>query len=513
MKFRIDYSANKDFPKLAWFARVDRDSHIVSVIHGLSVEYRDDWMVEGVWDDDFERGNFHQSENFFGSGIRIEGEYVYFVPSSALVDRLLYCEVQGEILVSNSLIVLLGATGASLDDNHDYHRKKALSILKGVKNYDREFAVIHPRVKCFYQVFYENMVVTNRRLSFQNRSRHYEINSFAQYYGLLKEILLRIKDNYESEGRKNSVFAFTTLSSGYDSTAVSCLAKSLGVKTCFTGNSIAGHIDQRFIKRFISRHMEDSVPIAKRLGLDVQYLEYKCSNTSEDELYFICAPIGNAVGGPYLFELSFHSMASYIEGKCSVAIVFTGYHGENVWDANIGEEYLNDQIKRVDTSGIGLTEIRLKSGFINVAVPFILARNIEDIVKIARSGEMDQWRLNNSYDRPIARRIAEGSGVNRRLFGMRKIYTASPYQWPCNRRLRKQYFRYLKKMHSISPVFVFIHYILNRSLYLAQRLRLKSGYSFSKPPLVFFKKNLDFSHLMCHWAMRATSKKIARILR
>ncbi|MFX0199129.1 MAG: hypothetical protein ACFFCW_23650 [Candidatus Hodarchaeota archaeon] len=63
-------------------------------------------MVEGVWDDDFERGDFHRSENFFGSGIRIDGDSVYFVPSSALVDRLLFCKDDGSFLCSNSLIFL-----------------------------------------------------------------------------------------------------------------------------------------------------------------------------------------------------------------------------------------------------------------------------------------------------------------------------------------------------------------------------------------------------------------------
>ena len=97
MGFVAHYHLNKDLLKLAWLAKVDPDTSKILVIHGSSVECRDDWLVEGVWDDDFEKGNFHRSENFFGSGMRIEGDSIYFVPSSATVDRLLYCEHKQKI--------------------------------------------------------------------------------------------------------------------------------------------------------------------------------------------------------------------------------------------------------------------------------------------------------------------------------------------------------------------------------------------------------------------------------
>ena len=84
MGFVIHYHPNKDLAKLAWLARVDPDSENILIIHGPSVECKNDWLVEGVWDDDFERGNFHRSENFFGSGMRIEGDSIYFVPSERL---------------------------------------------------------------------------------------------------------------------------------------------------------------------------------------------------------------------------------------------------------------------------------------------------------------------------------------------------------------------------------------------------------------------------------------------
>ena len=83
MGLSINYYPVPDLPKLAWLACLDQKTFVeLSVFHGSSVECSENWMVEGVWDGDFSSGNFHKAENFFGSGIRVEGESIYFVPSS-----------------------------------------------------------------------------------------------------------------------------------------------------------------------------------------------------------------------------------------------------------------------------------------------------------------------------------------------------------------------------------------------------------------------------------------------
>jgi hypothetical protein len=132
MKWRVYYHAVAELPKLAWLASIELGGGSLSVLHGSAVECRDEWMVEGVWDGDFDRGDFHRSPNFSGSGIRIEDERIYIVASSALVDRLFYCFHGGKMLISNSLILLLAFTGARLNSNQDY-RTECRSILKGVK--------------------------------------------------------------------------------------------------------------------------------------------------------------------------------------------------------------------------------------------------------------------------------------------------------------------------------------------------------------------------------------------
>src|SRR4051794_25619501 len=103
----IIYKRIADLPKLAWIAEVDLGTHACTVRHGDGVETHAEWAVEGVWDASFEKGAFHQSENFFGSGVRQDGERLYFVPSSAVTDRLLWAQHAHRLVVSNSLPLLL----------------------------------------------------------------------------------------------------------------------------------------------------------------------------------------------------------------------------------------------------------------------------------------------------------------------------------------------------------------------------------------------------------------------
>lgn len=495
MKPEISYRKIANLPKLAWLASLDRESNRVMVIHGSAVECHDEWMVEGVWDGEFSLGDFHRSENFFGSGLRIEGETIYFVPSSALVDRLLCCTHRRNLIVSNSLIVLLAFTGAGLDPSHDY-RREGSAILKGVKDYEKAFVVVHPEIATFFQVYHENIIVRHGAVSFELRTRPREIHSFEEYYHLLTEALLRIKKNYESAARRVAVSAFTTLSAGYDSPAVSTLVKDLGVTTAFSSRK-SYSVDR--IRRWVTREgLDDGKPIADILGISIIHLDPNHSSVSEDELYFLVPSYPRP-------SLIFHSMAKHIEKNCESAVLFTGFHGGIVWDVNLEEKYLSDHMVRDNTAGFSLSEIRLKSGFISVAVPFMYARSVQSIVRISRSPEMQPWRLHNTYDRPIPRRIVESAGVDRELFGRFKKYVAQSYRYPRNRSIRGQFFEFLRQEHGLSPAFVVRHTMINKMLRMLKRVSYKTG-------RLHFGKEFDFPYLLRTWATASLNKKIAEEL-
>ena len=78
---------------------------------------------------------------------------------------------------------------------------------------------------------------------------------------------------------------------------------------------------------------------------------------------------------------------------------------------------LDSAMRRSDLGGHGFSEFRLVVGFIQLPFPYLGARQMQDILEITESSEMDPWRLGNGYDRPISRRIAEEAGVPRQLFG------------------------------------------------------------------------------------------------
>jgi hypothetical protein len=515
MTWKIDYNPIAELPKLTWLAVIQRDSQRVKVLHGRAVECRDEWLVEGIWDGEFSRGEFHRSEHFFGSGLRVDGERLYCVPSSALVDRLFYCRHEQTLVVSNSVIAMLAFTHSQLDRSHDYNVECA-SILQGLAKYQKEFTILNPEIERFYQVYHDNIVIDADGISFERRSRIHDIASFGEYFELLNDVLTRLKHNSASAARRTRLDAFTTISSGYDSTAVACLAKAIGVDTCFTSrrsnSSMPAWLDRR-------RAFDDGGPIAAALGMRAIYLNHSIAGSSQDELYFYAVD-------PQKTELVFYSMAAHIEKHCPAAVVFTGYHGDKMWDSKLEEKYLNDQIIRGDISGLRLSEVRLKSGFIHVAVPFIFASSVASISKITESPDMEPWRLRNAYDRPIPRRIGETSGVARQLFGLRKKMVSTTQALPSNAQLRQQFFEYLEMNYRVKPSLVHLSLTLGRATYLLLRaasnvapikrskramdwIRARFKLLERKP---IFWKHLDLQSLLFLWSTDTLVQNTAGIL-
>jgi len=103
-----------------------------------------------------------------------------------------------------------------------------------------------------------------------------------------------------------------------------------------------------------------------------------------------------------------------LRGKC----VMTGMLGDKVWGFDWENIGLN--IARADNGGGSLGEFRLDTDFVHVAVPYVGILGQRDILAISLSREMEPWRIGGEYDRPIARRIVESSGVRRGAFGVSK---------------------------------------------------------------------------------------------
>ncbi len=258
---------------------------------------------------------------------------------------------------------------------------------------------------------------------------------------------------------------------------------------------------------------DDGALAAQALNLNVIYVDASPSSISENELFFLSTNYGKSRQNAVLNEIAFSSMVTHIEGRSSAAVLFTGYHGDKVWDIHTPEEFWGEELVRQDVA-YGFSEIRLKSGFINIAVPFILARNIRSLVAIARSDEMKPWRIGNDYDRPIARRIGESSGVSREAFGMQKKGVARHfYRLPLSCDLRKLFLQHLRKHYKLSALFVYVDHALNQTAFLLQKAALRTFRpQVRRRRTIVFWPNLDISFLMWIWATHLLSERMSRIL-
>ena len=199
-------------------------------------------------------------------------------------------------------------------------------------------------------------------------------------------------------------------------------------------------------------------------------------------------------------------MARYIEDEGKPAIVMTGYHGDKIWDRSSKGKYTNDEIIRGDTSGINLSEIRLKTGFINLAVPFLFSRSAGDIIGIANMSEMQPWHTNNDYDRPIPRRITDTHNIPGQWFGQKKQAVLTYYSMPINKKLRKDFIAFLKKELGITSTTLFLYEASEKFDHLHGRVlvKLMPQKRLEEVPWslrrFIFKKKLNFRLLMFIWA-------------
>ena len=117
MKF--DYVCMAGLPPLAWSAAIHRNSNRVVVYHGTGIETHRQFFVEGAWDGEFTEGNFDTALTFSGSGGRLRSDRsICFSSASNNLERLYELNRGHEYLISNSLVMLLTASGKEPDPSY-----------------------------------------------------------------------------------------------------------------------------------------------------------------------------------------------------------------------------------------------------------------------------------------------------------------------------------------------------------------------------------------------------------
>src|SRR5437773_7610238 len=402
MHFR--YTPIPEWPRLAWLARGHRGDSRVDVFHGPDVETTADGFCEAVWDGEFARAGFDETDVVFGSGARRRGGDVTFVSSGSTVDRLHSHEAAGTVCVANSLVCLLVAIGADVDPTYAGYYADFKSISDGLAGYARSVSTSAGPVRLTY---FHNLVWNGSALRERPKpGPHRDFGDFAAYRGFLEASLAGLAQNLSSSDRAVPLQMLGTISSGYDSPAVTVLARPYGLQEAIafepssSGAPDSGGAFARALGVRLRRLARDAwrAPDAPT-GAEVPFL---AADAKGEDVYFRGA-----------------------EAHLARRVLVTGYHGDQMWSKR--PRTTSADIVRGDQSGLSLSEYRLWAGFIHLPVPFLGVRQIADVSALSRSAAMAPWDVPGAYSRPICRRIVETAGVPPRAVGGRQQTAAAPF--------------------------------------------------------------------------------------
>ena len=225
-------------------------------------------------------------------------------------------------------------------------------------------------------------------------------STFAEYERFLAGVADGLVRNAAAPSRAVRYEPLVAVSSGYDSAVAAALAADAGCKEAVTFTRGRAYSSGR------GGQPDSGAPVAEALGLRVTALRPSRVRSVPEDVMAEFAACGDS------FDLQFGALESLLDGR----LLFTGHPGV-YWRLDVPP---TDDMPALSPEGSGLTEFRLRTGWVHVPVPAIGAVRHADIYRISRSPEMRPWSVGGDYDRPIARRIAETRGVPREAFGQSK---------------------------------------------------------------------------------------------
>lgn len=463
---RVTVRRDEALPRMAWYAVVDRRANTVELECGRFVEIdpspQPSWVAAGLWDGDFAKGDFHQSEHVYGSGLRVDGDDVVVVTAHSTVDRCVYARDGHVWHASNSLVVLLGRLGARLDPERD-HRLWGESMCFGVHNYLRQFSVVHPRLSVMSQLIFEAMHIgADGQASYRFHDQPHEFKSFTDYVDKFRGALTRMWKNAIDPRRARPMRAVGSASRGYDASTVLAIVQPIVGEqmiswTAKQSNTRVPDVVQKLMKLNLSD--DDGSEISTRLGATPRFLDLDYSKIPL-ELEAWCW--ATAQISP---ELAFHALLAEADSHDVPTVFFAGHAGDGVWELGLSDLMQTGQIIRGAQSGYALIEARNRYGVVECSAPYLFARSVGSMHRVSASEEMAPWQLKNGYDRPICRRILEERGVPREAFGWGKKAVAHDQESPQGQALRELFF----DQSSWSPLTESVYRGVNFGLYFGGR--------------------------------------------
>jgi hypothetical protein len=440
---QIVYHPDDRLPPLAWVATLSRDREALAVRHGILVETSERGFFEGAWAGDFGGWRPDLDEVAFGSGAIVVTDEVRFISSLATTDYLFYAASEREGLrIANSLALLLAVIGDRLDPAFRNYAEINNTVMLGADRHER---VIPTRAGSVRRLMSHNLHVGRdggpREVAKPMPPR---FANYAAYAAYLRGSYERLAVNARDPRRRHGMRIYSTQSRGYDTTAINALAAPMGLDGVFTvkqGKGGGAFADARG-ERQVS---DDGTEIAAILGLGpIIPLERRAFERDFTDEVLYHAGIHECT------DANLKQAAGHIAAP---ALLLTGAFGGETWYTRAcwpwtQDLYTNEALPASDLGLHGLGEVRLRAGFVQVAIPCIGNRRRADVNAVTESAEMAPWRLGTSYDRPIPRRLAEEAGVPREMFGQKKIASAvefTPPQIPQHPALRAEYFEFLMR--------------------------------------------------------------------
>jgi len=433
---KLIFKPKEELPKLAWIANVEPQKQQATISHGSWVEVMEQGFIEGIWDGEFSKASFHRAACVFGSGAVVCDKKITFVSSTSTTDYLYWWSNKDRSLVTvaNSLPLLLAFMDDELDSKVKEYESINNSITLGINRYIRKIPTKKGEVN---RLMYWNLAVTAEQIFEHDKPLPPSFTAYKDYAAYLFQCYERLASNARDAGRSHPMAIFSTQSKGYDSTATNSVAKDYGIDLVFTvtkGKAIGYFASE-------DKHLEtddDGTAICKFFGLKNVPIERRAlENDSEME---------------YLFYAGMHETGDFNLQQISAhidqpTVLITGTLGELWYRAKDNRpNSINEELFRWDLGTHSLTEVRLQAGYVQLAFPYIGAINRVDILRITESEEMGPWQLGNDYDRPIPRRLAEEAGLERNMFGQRKMASALEHPFPTipvNKQLRHNYLEFL----------------------------------------------------------------------
>ena len=396
------YSIKSSLPPLSWLAKVEKLSDIIQVIAGESVEIFDDFFVSGVWDGDFETGDFDNCNFACCTGARLNGEKVSFLTPHHINACVFSIEKEECIYLSNSVSFLLACTGDKLDPNYyDYDTDFCCETL-GKRNQVPPFHSYTPllnhrqiNIYSYSKITIDNLL----QIKLEKRSSDFNFMDFNSYRSAISATLKKIEANIKSKSRKIDYGMIATISRGFDAPTCAVFAREIGCDEAMTFNRPAHYSN------------DCGTEIAKIIGFSTIHEcdgDFAKSNTE-----FIEA--ADFASGDSGVMITFEGHKELFRNK----LLFCGFQGDEFW--GIDHPPYENLSYPIEGSNSNSYEVFLQSNTVLIMIPYIGADHAKQIYDISLSDEMKFWRLGGKYDRPICRRIIEEAGVKRGMFGQKKV--------------------------------------------------------------------------------------------